>query len=184
MDGAATQGGDRRFRVAASLLIVLLAAAVCAGAFASWSPASRALPTSMFSSGSLSLREGSVALDARRLTPGQTVTGSMVVANEGNASGRFTLRTSSLVDGPGPAGGSLAHTVWLTVTDVTVVGAPRRLYTGSLAGLSGVDVGRFGPGAARTFRIAVTFPQQAVGGSAFSGSSLSLAFAWTAVSTI
>lgn len=184
MDGAGTQGRDRRFRIVASLLVVLLAAAVCAGAFAPWSPASRALPTSMFSSGSLCLCEDSVALDARRLTPGQTVTGRVVVANEGDASGRFTLRASSLVDGPGSAGSSLARALQLTVTDVTVAHAPRCLYTGSLAGLSGVDAGRFGPGAARTFRIAVTFPQQAVGGSTFSGSSLSVAFAWTAVPTI
>ncbi len=135
MDGTGTQG-DRRFRIVASLLVVLLAAVLCAGAVAPWSPASRALPRSMFSSGSLSLCEGSLALDARRLTPGQTVTGSVVVANEGDGSGHFTLRTSSLVDGPGSAGSSLARALQLTVTDVTVAGAPRRLYTGSLAGLS------------------------------------------------
>lgn len=183
MNSAATQSSGRGFRIAASVLVILLAASVCAGAFMPWSAASEALPRNLFSSGTLALAGESVVTGARDLAPGHTATGSVVLANEGDAPGRFTLRTSSLVDMPGPAGGSLARTLRLTVTDVTAAGAPQRLYDGPLAGFSGVDVGPLAPGAARAFRIAVTFPQQTVGGAAFAGSAVSIAFDWTAVTT-
>jgi hypothetical protein len=183
MDDAATQSEARGFRIVASLIVVLLAAGVCAGDFAHWSAASAALPKSMFSSGSLALAGDSVVMGARQLTPGQTVTGGVVLTNAGDAPGRFTLRTSSLVNTPGLAGGSLARTLRLTVTDVTVASAQRHLYEGSLAGLAGVDVGPLDPGAARAFRITVTFPRQAAGGTTFTGSGLSVAFDWTAVTT-
>lgn len=183
MDGATTQGSSKGFRIVASLIVILVAAGVCAGAFAPWSTASRALPRSMFSSGSLELAGGSLVMGARQLTPGQTVTGSVVLANEGDAPGQFTLRTSSLVDTPGRAGGSLARTLRLTVTDVTVAGAPLVLYDGVPSCLTGVDVGPLDPDVVRVFRITVCFPRQAVDGRTFAGSALSIAFGWTAVTT-
>lgn len=184
MDGAATQHRARGFRILATLLVLVVTAAVCAGALAQWSAASTALPRGAFASGSLAVAGGSAVLGAKGLTPGETVTGSVIVTNDGSAPGRFTLFTSRLVDVPGAAGGSLARTLRLTVTDVTTAGFPQRLYDdGSLAGLSGVDLGTFGPGAVRAYRFAVTFPQQAVGGAAYAGSILTVAFDWTAVTT-
>jgi hypothetical protein len=181
MDGVAPQSKARGFRIFASLLVVLVAVGICIGASVQWSAASSALPRSMFSSGALALAGGSVVLDARGLAPGQTVTGSVVVVNEGDAAGRFALRTSSLVDKPGLAGGSLARTLRVSVTDVTVEGAPRTVYEGSLVGLSAVDLGTLASGVMRTFRIAVSFPQQTVDGAAFVGSGLSIVFDWMAV---
>jgi hypothetical protein len=183
MDDVATQGRARGFRIVASLLVVLVAAAVCAGAFTQWSAASAALPRSMFSSGDLALAGGSAVMGSRQLTPGQTVTGGVVLVNDGEAPGRFTLGTSFLVDKLGAAGGSLATALQVTVMDVTAAGAPLRVYDGPLAGLAGLDVGPLDPGAVRTFRIAVTFPRQADGGAEFAGSVLSIAFDWTAVTT-
>lgn len=183
MDGAATQHRARGFRILATLLVLVVTAAVCAGALAQWSAASTALPRGAFASGSLAVAGGSAVLGAKGLTPGETVTGSVIVTNDGSAPGRFTLFTSRLVDVPGAAGGSLARTLRLTVTDVTTAGFPQRLYDGLLAGLSGVDLGTFGPGAVRAYRFTVTFPQQAVGGAAFAGSILTVAFDWTAVTT-
>lgn len=183
MDGVATRVSDRGFRIAASVFVILLAAGVCAGAFMPWSAASQALPRSLFSSGHLALAGGSVVMGSRDLAPGHTATGSVVLANEGDAPGRFTLRTSSLVDAPGPAGASLARALRLTVTDVTAANAPRRLYDGSLADFFGVPVGPFDPGAVRAFRIEVAFPRHSIDASAFAGSALSIAFDWTAVTT-
>jgi hypothetical protein len=60
---------------------------------------------------------------------------------------------------------------------------PGFLGDGSLAGLSGVDLGTFGPGAVRAYRFAVTFPQHALDGAACAGSILTVAFDWTAVTT-
>jgi hypothetical protein len=183
MDGARTQGKARGSRIVASLFVVLLAAGIVAGASMRWSAASAELPKSMFSSGSLALVGGSLVLDAHRLTPGQTVTGSVVLANEGDAPGRFALRVSALVDSPGPAGGSLARTLRIVVTDVTAAGARRCLYDGSPAGLGDVDVGSLACGEARSVRVTMSFPRQPAGGAEFAGSTLSFAFAWSAVTT-
>lgn len=92
MGGAAISGKARGFRIVASLLVVLVAAGVCAGVFAQWSAASAALPRSMFCSGHLAMAGGSVVMDASRLAPGEMVTGAVVIANGSGAPGRFTLR--------------------------------------------------------------------------------------------
>jgi hypothetical protein len=181
MDGVAPQSRARGFRIFVSLFVVLVASGICAGASVQWSAASSALPRSMFSSGALALVGGSVVLDGHRLAPGQTVTGSVAVVNEGDAAGRFALRSSSPVDKPGLDGGSLARTLRVSVTDVTVAGAPRLLYEGSLVGLTAVDLGTLASGAMRTLRIAVSFPRQTIDGAAFAGSSSSISFDWTAV---
>ena len=181
MDGLATQSTAKGFRIVASLIVVLVAAGVCAGAFGQWSAASAALPRSLFSSGRLAIAGASVVMDARRLEPGETVAGAVVIANDGDAPGRFTLGTSSLVDQPGAGGGSLARTLRVTVTDVTVTGAPKHVFVGSPSGLQSADLGVFGSHEVRSYRITVTFPRRDVDAAVFAGSSLSFAFDWTAV---
>jgi hypothetical protein len=183
MDDATTQGRARGSRIVASLIIVLLAAGIFAGACLRWSAASAALPKSMFSSGSLAFVGGALLLDAHQLAPGQSVTGSVVLANEGASPGRFALRVRALVDSPGVGGGSLARTLRLVVTDVTAAGARRCLYEGSPAGLGAVDVGSLASGETRSVRVTMSFPRRPVGGAEFAGSTLSFAFAWSAVTT-
>jgi hypothetical protein len=181
MDGVATQSRARGFRIVASLLVVLVTAGACAGAFGQWSAASAALPRNLFSSGRLAIAGASVVMDARHLEPGETVTGAVVVANDGDAPGRFALGTSSLVDRPGAGGGSLARTLRVTVTDVTVTGASKRVFVGSPSAMQGADLGVFGPQEVRSYRVTVTFPREDVDAGVFAGSSLSFAFDWTAV---
>ena len=183
MHGTAQQSRARGFRILASLFVVVAAGGIFAGASVQWSAASAALPGEMFSSGAVTHAGGSVVLDSGRIEPGQTLTGSVVVANDGDAPGRFALRTGELVDDPGPAGGSLARTLRLTITDVTCASSPRSIYEGSLTGLSSVALGTLDAGAVRAYRIALTFPLQDAGSTAFAGSVLSVAFAWTSVTT-
>jgi hypothetical protein len=180
MDGTGIRGFSRGFRIIVSLLVVLVAVVVCAGAFAQWSAASTALPQDIFSSDGVALAGGSVAMDVAEISPGQTVTGAAVVVNSGDAPGRFTFGTGTLADHPGAGGGSLAGALRVSVVDVTG-GRHHLVYSGSPTRLSGVDLGAFGPGDARSYRIAVTFPQQTVDAAVFAGSSLTMSLQWTAV---
>ena len=61
------------------------------------------------------------------------------------------------MDRRGAGGGSLAKSLRVSVTDVTS-GHAHRVYSGTLAGLDGVDLGTLAPRATRAYRVAVTFP--------------------------
>ncbi len=172
-----------RARIVATAVIVLLTAAILAAVVAQWPAASAALPSALFSNGAVAVAGGhSAVLGARGMVPGGVATGELAIANKGTAAGRFWLGTSSLVDRPGPGGGSLARALQLVVTDVSVPLAPREVYRGALADLSATDLGTFSPGEVRTFELRITFPQAAASGYDFAASSLSVAFDWTAVS--
>ncbi len=181
MDGAGIRSFSRGFRIVVSLLVVLVAAGVCAGASAQWSAAATALPSGVFSPGGVALAGGSVDMDAAALTPGYTVTWVAAVANDGDARGRFTFGTGTLMDNPGAGGGSLADALSVSVVDVTAGRHHHLVYNGSLAGLRGLDLGTLGPGDERSYRIAVTFPQQTVDSAVYAGSSLALSLQWTVV---
>jgi hypothetical protein len=103
------------------------------------------------------------------------------VRNEGDAPGRFYLGTDTLVDHPGAGGGSLAEVLTVEVMDVTSPDEPLLVYSGAPAGLSGIDLGTFAEGAARSYRVIVRFPQVDVDSEVFAGSSLDLGLQWTAV---
>jgi hypothetical protein len=181
MKRPATRSRATGFRIAATLLIVLLTAAILAGIVAQWSAAS---PTGLFSGDAAAVAGGKAsALDAKGLAPGQTVSGGFVISNDGAAAGRFTLGTGPLVDKPGADGGSLAQALHLVVTDVTDAAAPRDVYRGPLAGLHGLDLGSFSAGAVKSYRFTVTFPRELAAGSTFAASSVSVAFDWTAATT-
>ena len=166
----------------ASLVVVLVAGGVCVAAFAQWSSASAALPDGMFSSASRALAGGSVVMGDHRFAPGDTVTGAVVVRNDGDAAGRFTFGTDSGVAGSGKDD-SLARALRVKMTDVTDGGHPRRVYAGPLSGLSGIDLGSFAPGAERKYHIAVTLPAQAASAASCAGDPLALSFQWTAVTS-
>ena len=53
----------------------------------------------------------------------------------------------------------------------------RQVYSGTLAGLSGVDLGTFAPQAVRAYRLSVTLPWQAA--TSVAGESLSVTLRWT-----
>lgn len=175
----ATRNRATGSRIAATLVIVLLTAGILAGVAVQWSSAS---PADVFSGGAPAVAGGHApALDASGLAPGQTVSGGFVISNDGGAAGRFTLGTGPLVDKPGAGGESLAQALQLVITDVTDRSAPRDVYRGAVAGLRGLDLGSFAAGAVRAYRYTVTFPREQAAGSTFAGSSLSVAFDWTAV---
>jgi hypothetical protein len=124
----------------------------------------------------VSSRPGSAIFGDGRLLPGQSVSGTVTIANRGTAPGRIELMTSALLDAPGPGGGRLSDRLVVVVHDDTD-GAVR--YEGALADLQQVDLGIFRPLESHRFEITVAFP--AMGGdNAYQSSSLSVSFDWQA----
>jgi hypothetical protein len=154
------------FRIVA-LPVVLL---ICAAAFAQRSSASAALPCEVFSSGGRAVPGGSVDLRSGQLVPGDSVTGSVVVSNDGDAPGHIVFGTTSLAG----ADGDLATALRVILTDVTGGGRPHLACAGTLSGRSGLDLGSFVAGAVRAYRIAVSFPSEAASGGSCAGGSMSL----------
>jgi len=70
---------------------------------------------------------------------------------------------------------------------LTIVGSTPRgsasLYAGSLASLRPLELGRFGPGEARTFSFRLSFPSTGsdMGDNALQGLAASVKFSWSAV---
>jgi hypothetical protein len=124
----------------------------------------------------VSSRSGSAIFGDARMLPGQSVTGTVTIANQGTAPGRIELTTSALLDAPGPGGGRLGDRLRVVVRDETA-GTIR--YQGSLADLAQVDLGTFGPHESHRFRLTVDFPAEA-GDNAYQSSSLSVSFDWQA----
>ncbi len=162
-------------RVVATALILLVTVGICYGLVMPRSAAGDARLTSVFSSGPLAVAGCSAMLGARDMAPGQTVVGAVVVSNDGAAPGCVWLRAQSPAGQRGGAG-ELARTLHVVVTDVSG-GVLRQVYSGTLAGLSGVDLGTFAPQAVRAYRLSVTLPWQAA--TSVAGESLSVTLRWT-----
>jgi spore coat-associated protein N len=135
-----------------ALAVALLAAAAREGE----RPAS---PVVELASGTLSQsnsRNGAAILTATGLKPGDSRSGEVTIANTGELGGAFALSKSGLSDAPGGWGGALSGVLDLLVQDVT--GAPATIYSGKLAAMGSLSLGDWAPGAARTYRFTVSFP--------------------------
>ena len=184
MEAVATHSRANLSRVAVSFVVVALAAAVCVVAFAQWSSASASRPDDLFSSGARALAGGSVDLPDHQFLPGDTVSGTVVVQNSGDAAGRFTFGAEQ------PSGArpldtdTLARTVRVKMTDVTDPAAPVTVYRGRLCDLTGLDLGAFAAGALHTYHLELTLPAGAstTGGPA-AAAPLGVTFGWTAVTS-
>jgi hypothetical protein len=121
---------------------------------------------------------------ADNIAPGQTVSGTVQLANRGTLAGDLSLLQDSVRDVPGPNGGQLSRALRLAVDDVTRPGAAAPVYSGTLAGLANRSLGRFQPGESRTYRFTARLPDggdppSTTGGdNAFAGSSLSVRYIW------
>jgi spore coat-associated protein N len=172
---------------------LLLAGLLACGALAAMvggdpPPAARgeaAAASASYSEGSLSLsnsRDGSAILAASGMAPGNVTSGTVTIANTGTLAGEFALADAGLTETPGSGGGLLSSRLQLLVEDLTA-GTP--VYSGPLADLGSRALGRFGPGASRTYRFTVSFPE---GGSpaadnALQNAALSVRYDWSAAST-
>ena len=122
-------------------------------------------------------KAGTVALDASRLRPGQSKTGTLTITGVGNLTGAYTISKASLVDTPASPG--LSNALTLLIRDVT--GAPVTLYNGTVAALTSVSTGTIAPGAQKTFGFTLTYPL-AGANPALQGDAMVLTLQFTGVS--
>jgi hypothetical protein len=180
----------RQALAVAFALVVLLAAAAIAGAAAKDYLRPRPYPPQvLYTSGKIKMsnsRSGAAIVSAKRMQPGDTVRGTVVIRNHSKQRARFWLTPRRVVDVPGPQGGELSRRLVLYVVQVNngrVGTRPSRvLYRGTIAGMPAIPLGAFRPGRRVTYRFVVTFPMEdrAVPDNVFQGSSVRVDFLWRA----
>jgi hypothetical protein len=137
-------------------------------------------PNNVFTTGTLlhsNSQDGSIAIAASNMAPGDSSVGTMTVTGGGTVGGRYTLAASGLVDNPSSP--RLSDTLRLTVEDRT--GTLVTLYTGPMSGFSSVSMGTIAVGATRTYRVTLTYPA-GTNVAALQGASSSLDLGVTGVS--
>jgi hypothetical protein len=133
-------------------------------------------------------RDGQAVFSAAGMRPGEGVSGTVRIGNDGDIAGAFSIRPGTVQDTPGPNGGLLSGRVQLVLFDVTDVQHPVTVYAGPPAGLPAVTLGTLVPGSHRDYLFAATLPDSglpgsdAAGDNLFQGSGLSLGFEWRATS--
>ena len=150
---------------------------------------SDARPAAAFASGSMSQsnsRSGEAILTSGAMRPGESLQGTVSIANDGDLAGVFALTAADVVDTPGPNGGRLSEKLELVVEDVTAAGSPATVYSGGLAAMPRQTLGTFAPGEVRSYRFTVVFPDggtpdsETTGDNAYEGSRVSTTFDWEA----
>ena len=131
------------------------------------------------SHGALSItdsRHGGAILSASNLAPGDAVSGSVSLLNEGSAGGALTLAGANSTDPAAPGNARLAAALRLQVYDQSAGGAV--VFDGSLDSLRSVLLGGIAGGQRRSFRFVAALPEAA--GNEYSGGSTGVDFVWTA----
>jgi hypothetical protein len=132
-------------------------------------------PVRVFSSGPAVAVEvgGTADLSVSGLVPGQSREATIRVANAGSEPSAMTLSTD-LADRAGVGGVPLSSVLVLRIASPSGT----VLYSGPLAALHRLHLGRIGAGATRSLRFTVTLPGSA--GNEVEGSTLSAGLSWTA----
>jgi hypothetical protein len=142
--------------------------------------AASANPTNVFVSGTLAHvndQNGQVVVTASDMEPGATADGTMTLTGAGTLVGDYTLTPASLTDVP--ASPALSGTLTLTIEDTT--GAVDTLYDGTVADFDFAELGSIAPGASRSYRIALEYPDGPNDGS-LQGAAMTLVLQVTEVS--
>jgi hypothetical protein len=159
------------------LALLLAAMAVTIGSGANFTAAS-ANPTNVFSAGTLTIGNSSPGTaifttgNTAAMKPGDTRTGTVDIQNTGSITGDFVLGTSNIVNAPASPG--LTSVLTITIEDCglwtsgntvppTCPGTTIKYGPGTIAGLSGKDMGNFSGGTATTsdkhrYKITVNWP--------------------------
>ena len=144
-------------RPVALIVLALLIAGTPAVSGAVFSQRTGSLGNS-FAAGTFGLvnsRDGTYVLTTGALRPGQSVSGTLTLSDQGDFPGNFTITKGALTDTP--VSPSLSAVLTFTIEDVT--GTPTTLRTGPMNTFATLALGRFNAGESRTYRFTVTFPQ-------------------------
>jgi hypothetical protein len=124
-------------------------------------------------------RAGQAVFSASAMRPGEGVSGTVTIGNDGDRPGRFGVQAAGVQDVLGPNGGKLSERVELVLFDVTKVHNPVTVYAGTPADFARVDLGVIAPGQERDYLFAATLPARG-DDNRFQGAGLSLGFQWSA----
>ncbi|MGC1167156.1 MAG: hypothetical protein WA862_13730 [Solirubrobacterales bacterium] len=169
------------------VLGLLLAATATLYAATGWRSVVEAPRVQAAAAGSMALmdskQEGAIfSLD--NIAPGETGAGEVTISNAGTAPGALSLSSTGLSDEPGRYGGLLSQRLALRVEDVSP-GAVREVYSGGLASMPELTLGRLASGESRTYRFRVTMLDGGAPSSPFvddnvyQRASTSIAYQWT-----
>ena len=161
--------------LAAGAVLALVAALVATAAPARERPAQLGR---MAAQGAVTLAAAgspNAILTASGLRPGQSVAGSIALANVGESRGRLTLLRTRIVDTPGRFGGRLSDALLLRVEEIG-----GGSWTGPLTGPDALDLGVMEPGEGRSYRLTLTLPDTGPQGrdNWVQGSSATIDWAW------
>ena len=175
--------GQRRMQVLLTLAVLLLAASVVIGSGANFTSES-ANAGNVFTAGNLShtnSNPGAYILRASLMKPGDIVTGSVTLTNDGDIPGTFSFAKVMGANLLGTDGGDFR-----TKLDLTIKEGAKTIWTGKIGDTipaAKMNLGTWDPGAIHTYDFTVTFPDDGPGGAdnAYKSASITVAFDWTAV---
>lgn len=139
-----------------ALLAVVLQSIVFSGASFTASKTNTANAFIAGTFGHVNNKDGQLVIDAVRLRPGQSLTGTFTVTGTGDVAGAYTLSKGAVVDTPASPGLSTALT--LLVEDITTLPAQVLAPAATVATFSGVGMGTIASGATRTYRLTLAYP--------------------------
>ncbi len=184
---------QHRFAALAAIGILVIGGSVAVYSGASFNYKT-SNPANTFTAGNLShsnSKDGAAILTADKMKPGQSTSGTVVITNNGDIDGVFSMAKGAVSQTAGPNGGQLYSVLDLKIVDVTVPSSPVTKYDGDLNAFTGLDStalgGTWTPGTARTYEFTVTFPDGGTPGSNTTGdnqyksSSCTVEFLWTSV---
>ena len=93
-------------------------------------------------------------IDATGLRPGQSITGTVALRNEGDFTAGCTLRGARITDTPSSS--HLSGALTLKIEDVTTTAIS--LWSGTIDSLTSLTLTPLALGATRSYRFTVTFP--------------------------
>jgi spore coat-associated protein N len=186
--------GQRRMQVLLTLAVLLLAASVVIGSGANFT-AQSANPDNIFTAGNLShlnSKNNAAILTANKMKPKDMVSGFVVITNDGDIPGDFTLTSTvpALTDIPGFVGGPLFSgllTVKIYETKVLpVTGAKTQIYGGANGAVINVSpnyaLGTFAVDEQRRYDFEVTFPNGTPAhDNDYKKATTSITYTWTSI---
>jgi spore coat-associated protein N len=144
-------------------------------------------PANVFTAGILKHtngKDGAAILTATKMKPGDSVSGAVTIANDGDLAGVFSLATSNMTDTAGANGGKLSDVLKVKIVDQTTSAT---LYDGTIKSVGTIAAGTFPAAATHTYQFTVSFPEGGTpanntsGDNAYKGSSMSIQFDWSEV---
>ncbi len=125
-------------------------------------------------------RDGMPIFTAGGIGPGDSVGGTVEIANTGTEPADLTLAQHDLTDVPGAGGGSLSGQLTLRITDVTASAGPVAVYSGPLTAMTNQAAGLVAPGRSRDYKFVATLPESGTPQNDLQGASTSVTYSWTA----